>query len=144
MAAGEDAWEARGASRGGLYMYDEPPAERGLGGAGTVHHVAWSSSLEEHEAWHAKVTAAGVHPSPIIDRFWFRSIYFREPSGVLFEIATLGPGFSLDEDPEHLGRDAHPPARLRAPACAGRAAADTAARPASLGDDRRVTGLPAH
>ena len=101
--AGEDAWEARGPSRGGLYAYDEPPAERGLGGGGTVHHVAWSSSLEEHEAWHAKVTAAGMHPSPIIDRFWFRSIYFREPSGVLFEIATLGPGFSLDEDPEHLG-----------------------------------------
>ena len=101
--AGEDAWEARGPSRGGMYEYDEPPAERGLGGAGTVHHVAWSSSLEEHEAWHAKVTAAGMHPSPIIDRFWFRSIYFREPSGVLFEIATLGPGFSLDEDPEHLG-----------------------------------------
>jgi glyoxalase family protein len=103
IAAGENAWEARGASRGGLYIYDVPPAERGLGGAGTVHHVAWSSSLEEHDAWHAKVTAAGVHPSPIIDRFWFRSIYFREPSGVLFEIATLGPGFSLDEDPVHLG-----------------------------------------
>jgi glyoxalase family protein len=101
--AGEDAWEARGQSRGGLYAYDEPPAERGLGGGGTVHHVAWSSSLDEHEAWHAKVTAAGMHPSPIIDRFWFRSIYFREPSGVLFEIATLGPGFSLDEDPERLG-----------------------------------------
>jgi glyoxalase family protein len=102
-SAGEGAWEARGPSRGGLYAYDEPPAERGLGGAGTVHHVAWSSSLDEHEAWHARVTAAGMHPSPIIDRFWFRSIYFREPSGVLFEIATLGPGFSLDEDPEHLG-----------------------------------------
>ena len=98
-----DAWEARGPSRGGMYEYDEPPAERGLGGGGTVHHVAWSSSLEEQETWHTKVTAAGVHPSPIIDRFWFRSIYFREPSGVLFEIATLGPGFSLDEDPEHLG-----------------------------------------
>jgi len=103
VSAGENAWEARGPSRGGLYLYDEPPAERGLGGAGTVHHVAWSSSLEEHEAWHARVTSAGVHPSPVIDRFWFRSIYFREPSGVLFEIATLGPGFSLDEDLEHLG-----------------------------------------
>ncbi len=102
--AGADAWEARGPARGGLYAYDdEPPAERGVGGGGTVHHVAWSSSLDEHEAWHAKVTAAGMRPSPIIDRFWFRSIYFREPSGVLFEIATLGPGFSLDEDPEHLG-----------------------------------------
>jgi glyoxalase family protein len=96
-------WEARGPSRGGRYAYDEPPAERGQGGAGTVHHVAWASSTEDHEAWHARVTAAGMHPSPIIDRFWFRSIYFREPNGILFEIATLGPGFSLDEDREHLG-----------------------------------------
>ena len=103
VSVGEATWEARGPTRGGLYAYDEAPAERGLGGAGTVHHVAWSSSLEEHEAWHERVIAAGTHPSPIIDRFWFRSIYFREPSGVLFEIATLGPGFSVDEDLEHLG-----------------------------------------
>jgi glyoxalase family protein len=101
--AGELAWEARGPSRGAVYAYDEPPAERGVGGAGTVHHVAWATQLDEHEAWHERVTAAGTHPSPIIDRFWFRSIYFREPSGVLFELATLGPGFSVDEDPEHLG-----------------------------------------
>jgi glyoxalase family protein len=98
-----DGWEARGETRGGLYAYDEPPAGRGLGGAGTVHHVAWSSTIEEHEAWHERVTSAGLHPSPIIDRFWFRSIYFREPSGVLFEIATVGPGFSVDEDAEQLG-----------------------------------------
>jgi glyoxalase family protein len=103
VAAADDAWEARGPTRGGLYAYDEPPPERGLGGAGTVHHVAWSSTIEEHEAWHARVAAAGMHPSPIIDRFWFRSIYFREPSGVLFELATLGPGFGVDEDVEHLG-----------------------------------------
>ena len=100
---GSATWEARGTARGGTYAYDEPPAERGLGGAGTVHHVAWSSPLDEHQAWHERVRSAGLHPSPIIDRFWFRSIYFREPSGVLFEIATLGPGFSVDEDLEHLG-----------------------------------------
>jgi glyoxalase family protein len=99
----ESTWEARGPTRGGRYSYDEPPVERGLGGAGTVHHVAWSSSLEAHETWHARVAAAGLHPSPVIDRFWFRSIYFREPNGILFEIATLGPGFSVDEDPDHLG-----------------------------------------
>jgi len=99
----EGAWEARGPSRGGRYAYDEPPAERGLGGAGTVHHIAWATTMDDHEEWHRRVSAAGVHPSPIIDRFWFRSIYFREPSGVLFELATLGPGFSLDEDPDHLG-----------------------------------------
>jgi glyoxalase family protein len=103
VSAGTDTWDARGSTRGGLYAYDETPTERGLGGAGTVHHVAWSSSLEEHGAWHARVAAAGMRPSPIIDRFWFRSIYFREPSGVLFEIATVGPGFSVDEDAEHLG-----------------------------------------
>jgi glyoxalase family protein len=103
VSAGADAWEARGPTRGGIYAYDEPPAERGLGGGGTVHHVAWSSPMDEHAAWHERVVAAGLQPSPIIDRFWFRSIYFREPNGILFEIATLGPGFSMDEDPEHLG-----------------------------------------
>ena len=102
-AVGDDTWMARGPNRGGLYAYDEPPAERGLGGAGTVHHVAWASTMEDHEAWRDRVAAAGMHPTPIIDRFWFRSIYFREPSGVLFEIATLGPGFAVDEDREHLG-----------------------------------------
>ena len=59
--------------------------------------------MDEQEAWLARVREAGAHPSGIIDRFWFRSIYFREPSGVLFEIATMGPGFSIDEDAEHLG-----------------------------------------
>jgi glyoxalase family protein len=102
-AVGDDTWMARGPNRGGLYAFDEPPAEQGLGGAGTVHHVAWASTMEDHEAWRDRVAAAGMHPTPIIDRFWFRSIYFREPSGVLFEIATLGPGFAVDEDREHLG-----------------------------------------
>ncbi len=101
--AGNSTWMARGPSRGGVYSYDEPPAERGVGGAGTVHHVAWASTMEDHEAWRDRVASAGMNPTPIIDRFWFHSIYFREPSGVLFEIATLGPGFAVDEDPEHLG-----------------------------------------
>jgi glyoxalase family protein len=101
--AGDDTWEARGETRGGLYSYDPPPDERGIGGAGTVHHVAWASTMEDHEAWRGRVEAAGLRPTPVIDRFWFRSIYFREPSGVLFEIATLGPGFAVDEDPAHLG-----------------------------------------
>ena len=96
-------WEARGESRGGWIEYQDAPAEPGLPGAGTVHHVAWASSMEEHEAWQRRVAEAGGRPTPVIDRFWFRSIYFREPSGVLFEIATLGPGFATDEDPAHLG-----------------------------------------
>jgi glyoxalase family protein len=100
---GDWTWEARAAARGGTYAYDPAPAERGIPGAGTVHHVAWATTIEEHQTWHERVVAAGVRPSPIIDRFWFRSIYFREPSGVLFELATLGPGFGVDEDQEHLG-----------------------------------------
>ena len=67
--------------------------------------------MDQHEAWQARVAEAGGHPTPVIDRFWFHSIYFREPSGVLFEIATLGPGFATDEDPAHLGeRLSLPPA----------------------------------
>jgi glyoxalase family protein len=96
-------WEARGERRGSIYAYDEPPAETGLQGAGTVHHVAWTSSVEEHEAWRDRVVQAGMRPTPVIDRFYFRSVYFREPSGVLFEIATLGPGFTVDEPLESLG-----------------------------------------
>jgi glyoxalase family protein len=99
----DDGWEARGESRGGLYAYDPPPAERGLQAAGTVHHIAWASAIDEHTAWREKVISGGAQPTPVIDRFYFRSIYFREPSGVLFEIATLGPGFAVDEPVEHLG-----------------------------------------
>lgn len=99
----EDGWEARGEQRGGYYAYDEPPAERGLQGAGSVHHVAWASLPEEHMQWREKAISGGAQPTPEIDRFYFRSIYFREPSGVLFEIATLGPGFTVDEPVEHLG-----------------------------------------
>ena len=97
------AWETRGEKRGGWIAYDEPPAERGRGGAGTVHHVAWAAELEDEEAWRQRVAEIGARPTPVIDRFWFRSIYFREPSGVLFEIATLGPGFDTDEEMAHLG-----------------------------------------
>jgi glyoxalase family protein len=96
-------WELRGDERGGRYSYDAPPAEIGLQGAGTVHHIAWASQLEDQDAWQQRLARAGAQPTPVIDRFWFRSIYFREPSGVLFEIATMGPGFATDEDPAHLG-----------------------------------------
>jgi glyoxalase family protein len=101
---GEAAWELRGEERGGLYAYDsEPVSGAGVSGAGTVHHVAWASTMEDHDAWQRRVSEAGMHATPVIDRFWFRSVYFREPSGVLFELATLGPGFGIDEDPDHLG-----------------------------------------
>jgi glyoxalase family protein len=96
-------WEARGEQRGGHYIYDEAPPERGMQGAGSVHHVAWASTPEELLQWRDKAVAGGAQPTPEIDRFYFRSIYFREPNGVLFEIATLGPGFTVDEPLEHLG-----------------------------------------
>ena len=102
VPTGEDAWEVRGAVRGGHYAYDPAPGG-GASGAGTVHHVAFASNMDEQDAWFDAVRAAGQRPSGVIDRFWFRSIYFREPSGVLFEIATLGPGFTIDEEAEHLG-----------------------------------------
>jgi glyoxalase family protein len=99
----DEGWEARGNHRGGFYVYDEPPAARGLSGGGTIHHVAWASTMEEHEAWRDRVQSIGGRPTPVIDRFYFRSIYFREPSDVLFEIATIGPGFTSDEPLETLG-----------------------------------------
>ena len=109
-------WEARGERRGGFYVYDDAPGLPGRPGAGTVHHVAWAAPSEEHEAWRERVASLGGRPTPVIDRFYFRSIYFREPSGVLFEIATLGPGFTTDEPLATLGeRLSLPPAfeRLR-------------------------------
>ena len=103
VAGAEAAWEVRGGQRGGRYAFDPAPDEPGIGGSGTVHHVAWSTTMDEHEAWQERVARAGARPTPVIDRFWFRSVYFREPSGVLFELATMGPGFAVDEDPAHLG-----------------------------------------
>ena len=99
---GDAGFEARGDQRGGVYVYDHSDAP-GMPGAGTVHHVAWASTPEEHEAWRQRVIEAGGSPTPVIDRFYFKSIYFREPSGVLFEIATIGPGFTTDEPLETLG-----------------------------------------
>jgi len=106
----EPGFVVRGDERGGFYTYDAAE-RRGVQGAGTVHHVAFASPQDEHEAWRERVEGSGGRPTPVIDRFYFKSIYFREPSGVLFEIATLGPGFATDEDPEHLGeRLSLPPA----------------------------------
>jgi glyoxalase family protein len=94
--AGDGAWELRGDVRGSLIAYDPPPAERGRQSAGTVHHVAWGTTIAEHPRWDELLRGAGVQTSGIIDRHYFHSIYFREPSGVLFEIADDGPGFTVD------------------------------------------------
>ena len=98
---GESTWELRGNRRGGTIQLDTPPAERGIPGAGTVHHVAWGTSVAEHPKWVDELADHGVHSTPVVDRHFFKSIYFREPGGVLYEIADDGPGFGKDEE---LGR----------------------------------------
>ncbi len=103
VPAGPDTWELRGERRGGFIAYDPPPAERGRPSAGTVHHVAWGTSAAEHPRWEERLTGSGVPTSGIIDRHYFHSIYFREPSGVLFEIADDAPGFTVDSPLEDLG-----------------------------------------
>ncbi len=100
---GDGRFAARGDERTGWIAYEPSPAERGRGGAGTVHHVAWATRMQDIEAWQERVSGAGAPATPVVERFYFRSVYFREPSGVLFELATMGPGFAVDEDPEHLG-----------------------------------------
>lgn len=101
--AGEQ-WEVRGDRRGSVYAHDPAPPEiNRRQGAGSVHHVAFASRMEDLDAWRDRVTAAGARPTPEIERFYFKSVYFLEPSGVLFEIATIGPGFAVDEDEKHLG-----------------------------------------
>jgi len=106
-------WSVRGQSRGSFYAYDPPPeGVTPMQGAGSVHHVAFASQPQEQEDWRSRVAAAGARPTPVIDRFYFRSVYFREPSGVLFEIATIGPGFAVDEDAAHLGEHLSLPPRL--------------------------------
>jgi glyoxalase family protein len=99
---GGERWLARGERRHGVVVYDAPPAEQGIMGAGTVHHVAFTIRDGEQDTWRSHVAAAGLRPTPVLDRKMFKSVYFREPSGVLLEVATDQPGFVF-EAPEHLG-----------------------------------------
>jgi glyoxalase family protein len=104
----EGGWRRYGVEGGGsgnLVEIRELPAERrGQWGTGSVHHVAWRvKDSEEQMAVREGIANAGLRPTPQIDRFWFKSVYYREPGGVLFELATDGPGFDRDEDMEHLG-----------------------------------------
>ena len=101
---GEQEWELTGISRSGTIGYDPPPDLPGRQGSGTVHHVAWATENAEHNGWLQRLQHAGVSSTPVIDRHYFRSIYFREPSGVLFELATKGPGFTVDSPVAELGR----------------------------------------
>lgn len=81
-----------------------PDSLRGLGGGGTVHHIAFSTPTEETQnKVRGNIAKRMLNPTPVLDRQYFTSIYFKEPGGVLFEVATAGPGFAVDEAPEHLG-----------------------------------------
>jgi glyoxalase family protein len=96
-------WRCAGGP-GVIDLQERRDERRGAWGVGSVHHLAWRVDDPEHQrAVRAQVIAAGGHPTEEIDRFWFRSVYFKEPGGVLFELATDGPGFAVDEDPAHLG-----------------------------------------
>ena len=98
-------WLLAGAERQAELDYDAPPAAPGVQGAGTVHHVAWSAADDaELEALRGEVAEGGGRPTPIIDRQYFHSVYFREPSGVLFELASRDIGFAYDEPAATLGQ----------------------------------------
>ena len=106
--ATEGEWHRYGVvdARSGRYVdvREARGARRGAWGTGSIHHLAWRVDDEAHQAEvRTNVGAAGAQPTPVIDRFWFKSVYFREPGGVLFELATDGPGFAVDEDPAYLG-----------------------------------------
>ena len=105
----DGGWQRYGVEGGGSGTYVDvhpagPDARRGSWGVGSIHHLAWRVDDEAHQLdVRQQVDDAGRRPTPIIDRFWFQSVYFLEPGGVLFELATDGPGFGVDEDPAHLG-----------------------------------------
>ena len=99
----DSAWELRGDRRGSRIDYEPAPEARGRQSAGTVHHVAWGTTAAEHPRWNELLARSGVPNTGVIDRHYFHSIYFREPSGVLFEIADDAPGFTVDVPLEQLG-----------------------------------------
>ncbi len=102
---GDGEYVLEGTDRRFSWAYDPAPAASGRQGAGTVHHIAWGAPDDEQLDWQERIRSAGAYVTPVQDRDYFLSIYFREPRGVLFEIATLGPGFAVDEDPDHLGEE---------------------------------------
>jgi glyoxalase family protein len=101
---GDDSWELRGERRGGWIVLDPAPEEPGRPSAGTVHHIAWSTTDAEQPHWLRVLADAGVRNSGVVDRHYFHSVYFREPGGILFELATEEPGFTVDGPVEELGR----------------------------------------
>ncbi len=105
-------------------------ARRGAWGTGSIHHLAWRVDDDAHQTEvRARVASGGAQPTPVIDRFWFKSVYFKEPGGVLFELATDGPGFAVDEATEHLGEKLVLPPWLEADRAAIEAAVPPLTRP---------------
>lgn len=108
LLGAEDGWHRYGVDGGGsgklIELKELPEERRGHWGTGSVHHVAWRvKDSDEQMSVREGIVNAGLRPSPQTDRFWFKSVYYKEPGGVLFELATDGPGFDRDEDMEHLG-----------------------------------------
>jgi glyoxalase family protein len=108
LVATENGWQRYGAPAHAsgriLDVREVPDGRRGRWGVGAIHHIAWRVDDDQHELeLRAGIETAGRRPTEVIDRFWFKSVYFLEPGGVLFELATDGPGFAVDEDPAHLG-----------------------------------------
>jgi glyoxalase family protein len=107
-AGTENGWHRYGVAGGKsgacVDLYESPTSNRGAWGTGSIHHLAWRVDDEKHQIEvRERVQSGGSRPTQVIDRFWFKSVYFPEPGGVLFELATEGPGFAVDEDPDHLG-----------------------------------------
>ena len=98
-----DVWELRGNARRGWIALDSIPDQPGRQSAGTIHHIAWNTTEAEHGRWLEVLQEAGIPNSGVVDRHYFRSIYFREPGGILFELATAEPGFTVDGPVEELG-----------------------------------------
>lgn len=92
-------------SSAGVDLVERADEQFGINSAGTVHHIAFRCADEKEQLkWRKQLVDLGLHVTPVIDRFYFRSIYFREPGGILFEIATDGPGFTADEKVKNLGQ----------------------------------------
>ncbi len=103
----EDGWQRWGVAEGGsgawLDLAEAPADRRGAWGVGAIHHLAFRVADDAEQIEVRAQVAQHAQPTPVIDRFWFHSVYFREPGGVLFELATDGPGFTADEEAAHLG-----------------------------------------
>jgi glyoxalase family protein len=137
----ENGWHRFGVAggRSGAYLdiQEASTAARGAWGTGSIHHLAWRVDDEKHQdEVRARVREGGSRPTPTIDRFWFKSVYFPEPGGVLFELATDGPGFAVDEDPARLGESLVLPPWLEAE----RASIEAALPPLALPQKSQIPG----